>query len=106
MFCASGDWQTVHRELSRLAKARALQDFETATWIAAAQRARPDRRLGFGSFGEYLERLFGWSLKTAREKVQVATALEKLPEIAAALRDGEISWSCARELTRIAIAET
>src|SRR5918999_635758 len=100
MFCAQrDDWQTAHHELSRLAKARAHHDFEEATWILAAHRTRPDRELGFGSFVEYLERLFGWSPKLAREKLRVAEELEMLPAIAAALRDAVIHWSCARELT-------
>ena len=35
----------------------------------------------------------------------MAEALEHLPELAQALRDGAISWSVARELTRVASPE-
>lgn len=83
-----------------------MHDAEEARWILVAARARTDRRLGFASFSEYLERLFGYSLRRAREKLRVAQALEVLPETMAALAAGAIHWSCARELTRVAIAET
>jgi hypothetical protein len=48
----------------------------------AAFRSRPDRELGFASFVEYLDGLFGFGPKVAREKIRVAEALEMLPGIA------------------------
>jgi hypothetical protein len=36
----------------------------------------------------------------------VAEALESLPEVGQALREGAVSWSCVRELTRVATPET
>jgi 5-methylcytosine-specific restriction endonuclease McrA len=100
------EWQRVHEELIDFAKTSAMRDAEEAKLIIAAFRLRPDLKLGFASFSEYLDRWFGWGLKVAREKTRVAAALEVLPEIARALASGEIHWSCARELTRVAILET
>ena len=45
-------------------------------------------------------------LGAAREKVRVAHALEKLPRVAAAMARGELSYSKARALTRVACAQT
>jgi hypothetical protein len=42
----------------------------------------------------------------AREKVRVAHSLEKLPRISAAMARGELSYSKARALTRVACAQT
>jgi hypothetical protein len=42
----------------------------------------------------------------AREKVRVARALEELPKISAAMERGEISYSKAREITRVACPAT
>jgi hypothetical protein len=42
----------------------------------------------------------------AREKVRVARALESLPKVAAAMERGQLSYSKAREITRVATAET
>src|SRR5947207_14304333 len=46
--------------------------------------------------------LFGWSPRLIQDKVRVAHALEQLPEIAQALKDGAINWTAVRELTRVA----
>ena len=48
----------------------------------------------------------GIDMGAAREKVRTARALEKLPRIAAAMERGELSYSKARALTRVACAET
>jgi Domain of unknown function (DUF222)/HNH endonuclease len=48
----------------------------------------------------------GIDIGAAREKVRTARALEKLPRIAAAMERGELSYSKARALTRVACAQT
>jgi HAMP domain-containing protein len=62
--------------------------------------------LGFGSFHEYAERLFGHSPRLTLEKLRVAEALEALDETARELEAGRISFSAVRELSRVATAET
>jgi hypothetical protein len=96
------DWQHIHRELSRMAKSRAHLDWDEAAWLVRAHRSRVHVHLGFGSFVEYVERLFGYGPRWTGERLRVAEALELLPEIAQALRDGVITWSTVRELTRVA----
>jgi hypothetical protein len=100
------DWMLAHEALSRLAKARARAEFEEGKWLVAAFEAEVHRYLGYGSFNEYIERLFGYSPRTTQEKLRVAEALELLPKTAEALAGGVLNWSVARELTRVAIAET
>jgi hypothetical protein len=100
------EWRRAHRELKRLARERALHDFEAAQWIAAARRFQTHRRLGFASLAEYLGRMFGWSPRLAFEKIRVAEQLQQLHELADALHDGLLSWSAARELTRVATPST
>jgi hypothetical protein len=99
------DWHRVHDELSRLARTRAHLDWEEGTWLVRALRCGVHLRLGYASFAEYIERLFGYSPRWTEERIRVAEALEGLPALAQALRDGIISWSVARELTRVACAE-
>jgi hypothetical protein len=48
----------------------------------------------------------GWRPGAARERVRVARALEELPRISAALERGELSYSKARALTRVAHVES
>ncbi len=66
-----------------------------------------DRREGWKSWGcrsaaHWLSWKCGESLHTAREKVRVARQLDQLPLVAAAFRDGRLSYSKARAITRVA----
>lgn len=70
-----------------------------------------DRRHGWSdgalhSCAHWLNFKCGLNLGAAREKVRVAHALECLPRIAAAMSRGQLSYSKARALTRVAQAET
>jgi hypothetical protein len=100
------DWIVAHQELSRLAKERAAADAEEGRWLIAALRSAAHVHLGFGSFAEYVERLFGYKPRSTQEKLRVAEALEQLPELATQLELGAVSWSAVRELTRVAVRET
>src|SRR6187455_2049751 len=99
-------WQVAHETLSRLARARAAADAEEGRWLLAAERASVHVHLGYGSFSEYIERLFGYQPRSLQERLRVAEALEGLPALARALSSGELSWSAARELTRVAVLDT
>src|SRR5215203_5896997 len=103
---AQVDWQEAHAALVRLARSRAGLDFDEGLWLLAALRFEAHVRLGYGSFVEYAERIFGYAPRLTREKLRVAESLEGLPELAQALRDGAASWSSLRELTRVATPET
>jgi hypothetical protein len=99
-------WQRAHEELLKIAKKRAGLEFEEGRWLLQAFRARAHAELGFGSFHEYAERLFGHSPRLTLEKLRVAEALEGLGETARELESGRISFSAVRELSRVATAET
>jgi hypothetical protein len=61
---------------------------------------------GGRSCAHWLAWRIGLNLRAAREHVRVAHALAGLPRIEAALEAGEISYSKARAITRIARPET
>src|SRR3569833_1321812 len=70
-----------------------------------------DRRSGWSdgstqSCAHWLNWKCGIDIGAAREKVRVAHALTKLPRIAAAMERGELSYSKARALTRVACEQT
>ena len=70
-----------------------------------------DRRKGWSesstqSCAHWLNWKCGIAMGAAREKVRVARALESLPKISAAMESGGLSYSKAREITRVAKAET
>src|SRR6187399_3697482 len=78
------EWVVAHRTLSRLAKERAAADAEEGRWLLCALRSAAHVHLGFGSFLEYVERLFGYKPRSTHEKLRVAEALESLPALASA----------------------
>ncbi len=78
-----------------------------ATRVFLAALAECDRlgdwsEEGFTSCAEWLSWRLGITRNTANEKVRVAHALERLPEIAGAMERGELSFSKVRALTRVA----
>ena len=69
-----------------------------------------DRREGwadnFASCAEWLAWRTGRTLAAARENVRVAHALAELPLTAEAMRSGQLSYTKARTMTRVATPET
>ena len=70
-----------------------------------------DRRKGWNcratiDCAHWLNWKCGVGMGAAREKVRVARALESLPKVAAAMESGRLSYSKAREITRVATSET
>ena len=61
---------------------------------------------GFRSCAEWLSWRVGLDPGAARERVRVARALGELPQLAAALARGKLSYSKVRALTRVATPET
>ena len=102
----ASDWLRAHEALSRLARERAMADAEEGRWLLTALRSATHVHLGFGSFGEYVERMFGYGRRSTQEKLRVAEALEQLPALVRALGDGALSWCAVREITRVAVPET
>src|SRR3954454_7182046 len=103
---AAVSWRRAHDELVRLSAKRAGLDFEEGRWLLRAFRSGAHRELGYGSFHEYTERLFGYGPRLTQEKLRVGGALEGLPETAEELKAGTLSFSAVRELTRVAVPAT
>ena len=95
-------------ELERLgdeiAELSAHLDAATARLLALIREfdERHGWNTGFRSCAHWLAWRVGLDLGAARERVRVARALGTLPRLAEALARGEISYSKARALTRVA----
>ncbi len=83
-----------------------------ATYYWLTLIAEFDRREGWGGDGatqscaHWLNWKCGIDLGAARERVRVAHALEKLPRISAAMREGQLSYSKVRAISRVATEAT
>ena len=69
--------------------------------------AELDRRRGWAEWGvkscaHWLNWKCGIGLGAAREKMRAARALEQLPQVAAAMAEGRLSYFKVREMTRVA----
>jgi hypothetical protein len=100
------DWRMIDRRVRRLAARRSALDAEEAKLLVVAHRMEIHRKLGYGSFDEYLERALGYAPTTGRDRLRVAEALEDLPAIRTELEHGAVSFSTVREITRVATRDT
>jgi hypothetical protein len=98
--------ELIEREIEQLA---AQINAGCARWLELV--AEFDRREGWGGTGcrstaEWVAWRCALNPRSAREHVRVARALPELPAITAAFRRGELSYSKARALTRVADAHS
>lgn len=100
------DWQTVHASFQGLANDKATYEAAEAYWLRAGHEVRVWEGVGCASYAEYVSRMLGYRRHTARDRIRTAMALAELPGTEAALAEGTISWSAARELTRVVTPAT
>jgi 5-methylcytosine-specific restriction endonuclease McrA len=103
---ASDRCAQLHRKLKRIVKARGALDAQEAAALREADALRLWRHYGYSSLLEYMEMEMGYTPRMALERLRVAKAIEELPVIAQKMEQGDLSFSAARELTRVATAET
>ena len=99
-------WWRVDQALRSLAQRRAALDAEEAQWLREAEACQIWRPLGMVSAIDYMERVLGYAPRTAQERLRVARALGALPELTAALAQGELPYCAIRELTRVVTPAT
>ena len=83
-----------------------LADWRFIKLIAAMDRRRGWEERGYCNLGNWLDHRCGLGPCAARERIRIGRALARLPEIDAAFRDGILSYSKVRAITRVATRET
>ncbi len=96
----------LHARIVSLCKARAACDLELAQALAQMESAGGHTALGYSTFGAYARDVLQIPARQARELARVGRAAPKLPEVAAAMADGRLPWTKAREIVRVASPET
>ncbi len=86
-------------------QADALQ-YRAMKLLAEFHRREGWQDTGFSSTAEWLAWRIGIQPDAARERVRTALALEQLPLTSEAMRNGELSFTKVRALTRVATPET
>src|SRR4051794_37114378 len=90
---AQVDWQSVDRALRTIARRRAAFDADEARWLREAEALQIWHPLGMVSALDYMERVLGYGPRSAQDRLRVARALGTLPQLTAALAQGEFSFS-------------
>ena len=68
----AADWTKAHEALLLLARERSELEGREGRALLLAMRAGVHEHLGYGSFVEYVERLFGHSPRTTMDKLRTA----------------------------------
>jgi hypothetical protein len=97
---------TVHRCLVRLGRERARNDWLLCRWLVRADELHLERSHGYASLREYAERVCGLRARALEDRLRVGRAMRELPRLSGALEKGAIVYSSARELCRVATADT
>ena len=96
----------LRRAVTDMAARINLADWRFVKLIAAMERTRSWREGGYCNLGNWLDHRCGLGPCAARERIRIGRALERLPHIDAAFRDGAISYSKVRAITRVATPHT
>jgi 5-methylcytosine-specific restriction endonuclease McrA len=90
---------------------RALTELQRAErnavlWFAEIAKRRLFRNLGYSSIHQYATAALGFSANRTYRFLRLAADLERLPRLRAAVVAGEIGWTKAREVVKVASAKT
>ena len=96
----------LRRAVTRMAGHINHADWRFIKLIGAMDRTRGWDERGYCNLGNWLDHRCGLGPCAARERIRIARALVRLPRIDAAFRDGILSYSKVRAITRVATRET
>lgn len=97
--------ENLEQQITQLASNINAANYKLLTLIAEFDSNRGWAKWGSKSCAHWLNWKCGIALGAAREKVRVANALIALPKVADAFASGQLSYSKARAITRIASSE-
>ncbi|MGE3636711.1 MAG: hypothetical protein AB7P00_42810, partial [Sandaracinaceae bacterium] len=98
--------EQVDEALRGLAAERNQRDFVINRWLLRGFEVGVERLFGYGSFAEYALRVLDIGARGLEDRVRTARQLETLPRLSTACADGTMLYGVARELARVATAET
>ncbi|MBM4118889.1 hypothetical protein FJ251_14365, partial [bacterium] len=75
-------------------------------WFAELMRRRLYRDCGYSSIHAYAEQVLGFSRNKTFQFIHLAESLEHLPQLQDSLTRGELPWTKAREVVKVATAQT
>jgi hypothetical protein len=75
-------------------------------WFAEIRQRQLYRRLGYSSLHQYAGEALGFSKSKTSQFIRLAEALDELPLLRESLAKGELSWTKAREVAKVATKQS
>lgn len=98
--------QSLDQRLMAARKAQRGAEHRLAVLLAEFADGGFFRVLGYASLGQYAMGALELTSRTARDLLRIGRCLPDLPVLDAALADGSVDWTKAREVVRVATAAT
>jgi 5-methylcytosine-specific restriction endonuclease McrA len=96
----------VHASLRRSLEELRAAERNAVLWFAEILSRKLYRELGYGSIQQYAAVALGFSRSKTAQFLRLVRALEALPVLRASLEKGEVSWTKAREVVKVATPRT
>jgi 5-methylcytosine-specific restriction endonuclease McrA len=93
-----------HRALTRSIRAEEQARQCAVLWFGEIMKRRLYRDLGYSSINQYARRALGFSKTRTGDYVQLAKKLERLPAVRESVASGELGYTKAREVVKVADA--
>jgi hypothetical protein len=106
LFVPSRSAYAVDLMLRRKERQAATAKLLASEYLLDLTERRLFRQLGYSSVMHYGTQALGLNPSDVWDRLRVARALRDLPAVAAALREGRVSWSKVREIIRVATPAT
>ncbi|MBC8366595.1 DUF222 domain-containing protein, partial [bacterium] len=98
--------KVVHERLLVALAAMRTAESQAVTLFAEVLKGKLYRGLGYASVHLYAEEALGFSRSKTYEFIRLAEALDELPGLKKSLASGELPWTKAREVVKVATPET
>ncbi|MBC8368257.1 HNH endonuclease [bacterium] len=100
------DAKVVHERLLKALDAMRKAESMAVTLFAEVMKGKLYRALGYASVHLYAEEALGFSRSKTYEFIRLAEALDELPGLRKSLSSGDLPWTKAREVVKVATPET
>lgn len=96
----------VDRRLRRALRELRQAERNAVLWFAEVQKRKLYRDLGYSSIYHYAGEALGFSRPRIAQFIRLCDCLDDLPALKGSLATGEVSWTKAREIAKVATPET
>ena len=100
------DAAEVDRRLRRALRELQQAERNAVLWFAEVMKRKLFRDLGFSSIYHYATEALGFSRPRTAQFIRLCECLEDLPVLKGSIAAGDVPWTKAREIAKVATAET